>query len=405
MNYKIFILAALACPTAFAFESTKVLPKGVRNLDIRSVYTQTSKKTDLNGNEVSLAVDLYKPLKFSNILQGEEGLKKTQLNAFMIARGFKETDTVGDFRASLNAQINVWAPVLAWGITDKITLAGALPYYSTSTDISVGFRSNAGGEALLKAFEDPSVNYYYAAVEASDKFANAVGRLNERLEKNGYAPLEAWNNSGWGDFTLAAKALVQEGSVLRTSTTLGFIAPTGRTDNPNILTDLPYGDGQWDLFAQLTFDQVLSKRVFFNQFFKYTNQLPGRKEVRWKTFSETVEATRNQTDFKLGDKFDAGVSVQFEQESGLNAALGGLYYRKFGDRYEVDIVDVKNELKRATDQNALYWQARLGYSTVEAYRRKEFALPMSATIEYRKQYESQNLAVTDFTQIDLNLFF
>ncbi|RZA21566.1 MAG: hypothetical protein EOP10_16490 [Proteobacteria bacterium] len=405
MNVKILGLALLACNTAYAFESTKVLPKGVRNLDIRSLYTQTSKKTDLHGDEVSLAVDLYKPLKFSNILQGEEGLKRTQLNAFMIARGFKETDTVGNFRASLNAQINVWAPVLAWGITDKITLAGAMPYYSTSTDINVGFRSNEGGDALLRAFEDPAVNYYYAAVEASDKFANAVGRLNERLEKNGYEPLDSWNQSGWGDFTLAAKALVQEGPVLRTSTTFGFNAPTGRTDNPNILSDLPYGDGQWDLFAQLTLDQIISKNFFINQFVKYTNQLPDRKEMRWKTFDETVEATRHQTDFKLGDKVDAGISFQYEQDSGLNAGLGGLYYRKFGDRYDVDIVDVKNELKRATDQNALYWQARLGYSTVEAYRRKEFALPMSATIEYRKQYESQNLAVTDFTQIDLNLFF
>lgn len=405
MNSKILILAALASTPAFAFESTKVLPKGVRNLDIRSLYTQTSKKTDLHGNEVSLAVDLYKPLKFSNILQGEEGLKKTQLNAFMIAKGFKDEDTVGDFRASLNAQINVWAPVLAWGLTDKITLAGAVPYYSTSTDINVGFRSNEGGDALLRAFEDPATNYYYAAVEASDKFANAVGRLNERLEKNGYEPLDEWNHSGWGDFTLAAKALVFDSSVFRAATTFGFNAPTGRSDNPNILTDLPYGDGQWDLFAQLTFDQVISKNLFINQFFKYTNQLPGRKEVRWKTFEETVEATRHQTDFKLGDKIDAGVSIQFEQDSGFNGGVGGLYYRKYGDRYEVDLVDVKNELKRATDQNALYWQARLGYSTVEAYRRKEFALPMSATIEYRKQYESQNLAVTDFTQIDLNLFF
>lgn len=405
MKAKLLILAAFVSTNSFAFESTKVLPKGVRNLDIRSIYTQTSKKTDLHGNEVSLAVDLYKPVKLYNVLQGETGLKKTQLAAFMDAQGFKEEDTVGDFRASLNAQINVWAPVLAWGITDKVTLAGAIPYYSTSTDINVGFRTNAGGDALIRAFQQPEVNYYYAAVEASDKFARAVPRLNERLEKNGYQSLDNWNQSGWGDFTLAAKALVFDSPVLRSSTTFGFNAPTGRTDNPSILTDLPYGDGQWDLFAQLTFDQVINKNVFFNQFYKYTNQLPGRKEVRWKTFDETVEATRHQTDFKLGDKIDAGVSVQFEQDNGLNAGLGGLYYRKFGDRYEADLIDVKNELKRATDQDALYWQARLGYSTVEAYRRKEFAAPMSVTIEYRKQYESQNLAVTDFTQIDLNLFF
>jgi hypothetical protein len=405
MKVRLLVLAILACNTSYAFESTKVLPKGVRNLDIRSIYTQTSEKTDLHGDKVSLAVDLYKSLKLSNVLQGEEGLKKTQLAAFMLARGFKETDSVGDFRASLNAQINVWAPVFAWGITDRLTLAGALPYYSTSTDINVGFKTNAGGDALLKAFEDPAVNYYYAAVEASDKFANATQRLNDRLVKNQYAPLDSWNQSGWGDFTLAAKDLVYSGEVLKTSVTAGFVAPTGRKDNPNILTDLPYGDGQWDLFGQLTLDQAISSHVFFNQFAKYTYQTKDRKAVRWKTLDETVEAPRYNTDFKLGDKFDAGVSVQYEQDSGFNGGLGASYFRKFGDRYDVDVVDSKNELQRATDQDALYWEARLGYSTVEAYKRKEFALPMSASIEYRKQYQSQNIAVTDFTQIDLNLFF
>ncbi len=406
MKVRLFILAAFVCNTTiYAFESTKVLPKGVRNLDIRSVYTQTSQKTDLHGDKVSLAVDLYKPLKLSNVLQGEEGLKKAQLQAFMLARGFQETDTVGDFRASLNAQINVWAPVFAWGITDTITLAAALPYYSTSTDINVGFKTNAGGDALLKAFEEPAVNYYYAAVEAADKFADAVNRLNGRLEKNQYQPLEGWNQSGWGDLTLAGKDLIVNGPVLKSSATLGLIAPTGRKDNPNILTDLPYGDGQWDIFGQITFDQILGPHLFLNQFAKYTYQRSDRKAVRWKTFEETVEAPRYNTKFKLGDKVDAGVSLQFEQDSGFNGGLGALYFRKFGDDYDVNDLASKNELQRATDQDAVYWEARAGYSTVEAYRRKEFALPMNVTVEYRKQYESRNLAVTDFTQLDLNLFF
>ncbi len=405
MKLRFVLLAMLAGHTAYAFESTKVLPKGVRNLDIRDLYTQTSEKTDPDGNKISLAYDLDKPLKFHNLLQSEEGLKRTQLQAFMIARGFKDEDTVGSFDGKLNAHINVWAPVFAWGITDRITLAGAIPYYSTSTDINVGFRTNEGGAALLKAFEDPATNYYYAAVEAAGKLHNAVGRLNERLVANNYEPLSSWNQTGWGDLTIAAKGLAYDGDILKSAVTLGFVAPTGRVDNPNILTDLPYGDGQWDLFSQLTFDQILGSHFFLDEFAKYTTQLKDKKSVRWKTYDETVEAQKHETDFKLGDKFDAGVSIQFEQDSGINGGLGALYYRKFGDRYYVDDLAVKNELQRWTDQDAVYWEARLGYSTIEAYKRHEFALPISITAEYRKQYQSRNVAVTDFTQLDLNLFF
>ncbi|MDQ3231001.1 MAG: hypothetical protein M3Q07_04200, partial [Pseudobdellovibrionaceae bacterium] len=82
-----------------------------------------------------------------------------------------------------------------------------------------------------------------------------------------------------------------------------------------------------------------------------------------------------------------------------------LYYRKFGDRYEVSEIDSKNELQRWTDQNAEYGQARVGYSTVEAFRRKEFPLPASISMEYRRQLASRNTPITDFAQMDINLFF
>lgn len=405
MRSHIIISSLLFSGAAFGFESTKVLPKGVRNLDIRSVYTQTSVKTDPEGNEISLANDLYKPLKFKNVLQGEEGLKRTQLKAFMLARGFEDEDTVGEFRASLNAQINVLAPILAWGLTESTTLAVAVPYYSTSTDINVGFRTNEGGEELIKAFTEPSVNYYYAAVEAAQKFQNAVGRLNERLEANSYEELSAWNQTGWGDTTIALKNLALKEPRFRIASTAGFVAPTGRKDNPSILTDLPFGDAQWDVFGQLTFDQYITGNIFINEYAKYTYQAADRKSVRWKTGEETVMAVPHDTTFKLGDKIDAGLSVQFEQDSGIVGGLGAVYYRKYSDRWEVNDPEVKRELQRDTAQDAVYWEAKLGYSTVAAYQRKEFALPLSVSAEYKKQYQSRNHPITDFAQFDLNLFF
>lgn len=405
MKSYLILSSLLISSAAFGFETTKVLPKGVRNLDVRSVYTATSVKTDPEGNEISLANDLYKPLKFKNVLQGEEGLKRTQLKAFMLARGFDDEDTVGEFRASLNAQINVVAPILAWGLSDRTTLAVAVPYYSTSTDINVGFRTNEGGERLIQAFTDPSVNYYYAAVEAAQKFQNAVGRLNERLVANSYEELSAWNQTGWGDTTVALKSLNLNDPHFRIASTVGFVAPTGRKDNPSILTDLPFGDGQWDVFGQLTFDQYIFGNVFFNQFGKYTYQAPGRRTVRWKTSEETVMAVPHPTSYKLGDKVDAGFSLQFEQESGIVGGIGTAYFRKYADTWDVNDIAVKSELQRDTAQDAVYWEAKLGYSTVSAYQRKEFALPLSISAEYKKQYQSRNMPITDFAQFDLNLFF
>ncbi len=404
----IFALAFLtSAGVASAFESTKTLPKGVRNLNIKGVYTATSEKTDPNGDKISLAEALWKPLKFKNVLSSEEDpLKRTQLEAFLIEQGISKEQSVGDFTADLNAQINVWAPILGWGLTDNLTLAVAVPYYSTSTDIQPGFRTNAGADDLLARLTSPSMNNYGAAVEAAEKFQDAIGRLNRKLLRYNYSELTRWNQTGWGDTTLALKYKAVDQDVLKLAVTGGLVAPTGRRDNPSILTDLPFGDGQWDVFSQLSLDQQVTSTVFINQFAKYTYQAPGRRRVTWKTYEESIEVPVNGTDFKLGDKIDAGLSVQFEQEStGLTGGLGALYFRKFGDRYEIDVIDSKNELQRWTDQNSEYAQAKFGYSTLPAFRRKEFPLPASVSFEFRKQLASRNMPVTDLAQMDINLFF
>ncbi|SME88334.1 transporter [Pseudobacteriovorax antillogorgiicola] len=393
-------------PIVQAFESTKVLPKGIRNLNLRTIYTQTSTKTNKDGNIEPLAEPLWKPLRFRNILSSETGLKKKQLQALMLQQGWSEEDTVGDFYAELEAQINVWAPIFAFGVSERVTLAAALPVYSASTDIQVGFRTNEGADNFIGALTDPAMSNNKSAIEAAEKLQNAIPRLNEKLLDNSYDPLEKWNGTGIGDLTLLAKYLAVDGEIFKAALSGGVTIPTGDTENPDILTDLPFGDGQWDIISQLTFDQFITSNLMLNQFYKYTYQAPGNKPTRLKTGDETIEVELVDLDYKLGDKVDAGVSLQYEQPgTGIQAGLGLLAYRKFGDRYETDDLPAKDELQRATAHEANYWQAKLGYSSLEAFRRGEIAVPLMASIEYRKQTTSRNVPRTDFTQVDIRLFF
>jgi hypothetical protein len=389
-----------------AFESTKVLPKGIRNVKLRTLYTTAKTKTTPEGDIEPLADRLWKPLEFRHVLSGESGLKRKQLEALMLQQGWTRNKSLGDFRAEFDAQINVWAPIFAYGFTDRFTLAVALPVYSSSTDIGVGFTANHGAQDFVTALKSPSMNNTQSAVEASQKLQNAVGRLNDKLVDNGYDTFDKWNSTGIGDTTIAAKYLAYDGSLLKAATSFGIVAPTGETESPDILTDLSFGDGQWDAFAQLIFDQNIFSWMTFNQFYKYTYQAPDRREMRLATNDETIEVGKEDLDFKLGDKIEAGTSLQFEQNStGLTAGLGLQYFRKYGDRYEVEAIDVKNELQRDTAQQALYWKARLGYTSLPAFRRNEMKVPFVASIEYRKQYESINTPRTDFTQVDVGIFF
>ena len=157
-------------------------------LSIRSVATDARTKTNRSGDIEPCQNPFGNLLNLEIFFPVKKGLKKKQLEAFLIQQGLSTDDSVGDFFADLDANIHVVAPIFAYGLNKTTTVAVAMPYYNASTDISVGFRSNEGAESFLAALQDPLINNSKSAVEAAEKFANADGRLNTKLVDNGYTP-------------------------------------------------------------------------------------------------------------------------------------------------------------------------------------------------------------------------
>lgn len=381
------------------------MPKGVRNLDLRSVSTEFDEKTGPDGAKSPLAQPLMKELTFDLIARDEEKLKGDQLRAFLTSQGFSDSDSVGAFTADLNGSISVLAPITSYGITDRLTVALAVPVYTASTSVAVGFQPSATAAAFLASLSKPENNQTTAAREAGEKINNAVYRLNDKLTDNNYQALEDWHAQGVGDITVATKYRFLGTNYLGGALTSGVVAPTGRTDDPDILTDIPFGDGQWDLFGQFSFDQFAFGGVTVNQFGKYTVQLPGTKDVRAVEEDEEIEVQHTSTKFKLGDKVDAGTSLQWNPSFGLVTGVGYTYFRKYGDVYRGVEPETKKLLEKETDQVAHNSEVQFGYSTLPHYQAGLFAVPFEVKVTYIRQISSQNLPVTDLAQFDLNLFF
>gem|GEM_PF-910537 len=407
------VAGAFGCPSPlFAFEHTKVLPRGVRGLAVRTVDTRLSSKTDASGTALPLGAPLEKDLTFARIVAGEEATKGKQLQAFLMANGFSEEEAVGTFTADLKGRVQVVAPIASYGLTDSLTLALAVPYYRANTAVEVGFRQNERAAAFLAALASPEQNQIEAARDATSKLNNAVARLNAKLIENNYSALEDWQAAGVGDVTLAAKYRVFDVGPVAGAFTGGVVAPTGRTDDPDILTDIPFGDGQWDAFGQVAFDQPISHYIFINQFAKYTWQAPGRKSVRDVTDKESIEVKNISTRFKLGDKIDAGLSANYLSPGGVVVGLGRTWFRKFGDRYEaagsegsIQDGEARPQLSKNSDQFSEHNEFALGYSTIPAFQRGKFPAPLEIKFGLQQQVRSRNMPVSDLAQIDASLFF
>ena len=390
---------------AQAFEDTKVLPIGVRNLSIKHVHADLKNKTDGEGRYQSLAKPLAKKMKFKDAIKAETGQKRKEIESFMLVNGYTEEDTLGQFNADLRGIVDVTAPVISYGVTDRLTLAVAVPIYRVKTRVEMGFVPNENAGRIVAQLNDPILNQTAKGQEVAGKLTDAEGELDQKLIDNGYEPLGEWEETGIGDITLAGKYKVYNGSVFKIASTNGFKIPTGRVDDPDILTDIPFGDGTYDFFTQLAFDQKLSGGVFFNQYVKYNYQFESSKTVRLKTDAEPLEVDKEEVDYRLGQSVEGGISVQFEPASGVLLGTGGVYSQKDGDEYIVEAEDVQSELEKETHTKATYWEFRLGYSSVQAFQRKEAAVPYNLVFDYKKHVASIHTPNADVLSMNLALFF
>ena len=394
-------------------ENAKVLPQGVRRVNIKSVSVDLARKYDNEGDTISLAQPLAADITFDNVLKGKQGLDNTKLRAFLHENSIAHEQVLGSLSADLKGSMRVIAPVVAYGLTERITVAVAAPYYMARTEVALGYRAHdENAQNFINLLSSPQYNQVAAAREAHEKFSDGVAVLNDKLEDNGYQRFGDWEDKGFGDVTLAVKTSIfgDDTSTLRLANLAGMVVPLGRVDDPDVLTDVAFSDGSWDIFAGLMCDQQLSSSVYLNQFAKFTYQMETERTMRMKTADEAIEVEKAQLTFKPGNKIDLGASVQWESESGLELGLGYEFNRKQGDTYSASEA-VAQELEKDTLTQANNLEVKLGFSTIPAFKRKQIPVPLNISFQYKRVIDSpllatnRNVPATQLFVLDMNLYF
>lgn len=391
--------------TAVAFDHGKVLPDGVRRFSLTSLHTTISHKSDHSGHLEPIARPLEKDLDLAKVLKGESGIRQKSLQALMLHEGLTPQDSLGTFSADMQGKVAVTVPQFFWGITDRLTLAFALPWYEASIKVEPGFNINHQNvRKLTKILE--SKGQYQALQDLSGKLNQAVGELQRKLREHGYQELRDWNGRGVGDLILAGKYQFLQGDFLRLASTSGITVPTGRVSDPDILNDIPFGQGSWIPFTALIADQCPRNDVFFNQYVKLSYPLPGRKVVRLITEEESLEVEKQHVVFQTGAGWEAGTSVQYESRPGLLAGLGYIASKKSGDRYRTKHhLASETKLEKDSHRHSQHWEAMLGYSSVRAYQKGDAKVPLILAAEYKRHIASINSTNNDYVSINMSLFF
>lgn len=400
----IFTLASLMVSSTYA-QVHKTLPKGVRLFAYRNVKTSP---IDAEYNQSQSLNPLSYDVKAN--AQTLSGLSTTVQAAFDEIRSESQAAydklTFGDFNLSAQAQVQVHGFGGGFGITDRLTVYGILPFYDARVNMQYRQTRNSNAQEVADEFNNGDINGAISSIVGAIPSVN--GNLIQSIVVNtlGYKPIGNWHGRGYGDFELGAMYVLHDSTRWGLATTNGIMAPTGRQSDPDLLQDIAFGDGQWDIFTEFALAYMPSDSWRFGTTWRYTYQAPSEKTLRI-PFDEDVPLgdTKGRFDVKFGDRVDATISATHIFNDWLSfSPLYELAYQ-MPSKYESKYSDANRILAANSDRIAHNVRLSGSFSTVTPYTKKKFLLPAVITMNVQQTVAGKNVPKMTRYEIEFRMYF
>src|SRR5690606_9722170 len=256
-------LLLLTVATSIQAQAWKVLPKGVRIVGYRNV---TTNKITANfnefGGESPLGAQFRVDMNTFNQMTGGFDIPGVDPNQLVL----------GEYKVDAEAQMNVHGTGFGWGLTDRVMFYAELAFYKANVKAKIKRTEGNTYEDIARQLEqDPSLS--------QQAIANILRNMVDANERNlqsvitnyyGYKPIGNWHGTGYGDMETGFMTKVIDKGVWGLMIYPGVVLPTGYQDDPDILQDVGFGDGQFDLFAEAASGYVFNDKLSFGTTLRYT---------------------------------------------------------------------------------------------------------------------------------------
>jgi hypothetical protein len=395
----LFLLSATS--TVYA-QAWKVLPKGVRIVGTRNVTTsKITKNFNQSGIESSLGASFRVDASTFNEMTGNliaPNLDPAAYNSLV----------VGEYKVDADAQFNVQGTGFGYGITDRVMFYGELAYYNANVRARMSRTSGNTYEDVARLLEQNGGAQNTIVAENLRQMIDANEGTIQSVITNyyGYKPIGDWYGKGFGDMETGIMAKVIDKGVTGLMLYPGVVLPTGREDDPDILQDVGFGDGQFDIFGEAATGYVVNDKLSFGTMFRYTYQAPTTKKLRVPT----------QRDFKLSDqtgefnvKYGDRIRWTLNSTYTLNdwISFTPIYRFMYEKEAEYDSkYGVANDyLAYNTDKVEHQVQLTTTLSSITPFLKKEFLLPAQVNVNLVKTIAGRNIPNMDRFEVEFRMLF
>jgi hypothetical protein len=386
--------------------SAQVMPKGVRNVNLKGIIAEGTAKYNNFGQRQVLADPFFTSLDFATIKANTlDGLDLASIQSKMDKLGVSDLDSFGFTMGMVNVKAHVTVPVLAYGLTERITLAVAVPIAQSSLGVNTGVVQQ--NQALYQAFRS-ELQASGVSVKLQDLDQKLGDPVNYKIADYNYQPLQNENSTKLGDIKLVAKYKTFESDNNVITLTTDFTLPTGRQQDVDKVIDLGGGDGQLDWGLAVNHDFRLNEQWTISSELGHTIQFADTlaKRIPERYDSSLSPDKDENTRRNLGNMMIAHTAMRWRHR-GMSAGLSYALQYKQKDQFSGDqYPELRYRwLEQSTVQNMQTVSASVGFDTISLYRQGKFPAPMAVGLGHSRVLSGKNVVVDPMTTLDLALFF
>ncbi len=369
------------------------LPKGVRNLTYQLTKTNQisgryTNSGNLQGYNINANIN-------ADAIKGFSGPVDIYLGT-LSADDYKNF-SFGTFQGDAKSNVTVQGLGGGYGITDKLTVYGFIPFYNATVDLQVERtikgRTNIGTAVQIENVPEVDIRLIQSV------FVN--------LYK--YQPLGKWQASDFGDFEMGFLYQVKKWNNAGALMSMGFVAPTGKIDNPDILQDVAFGDGQWDVFFEhgvgIT-PKTKNRAISFDLWNRVTYQFPFQTELRLPdSLVFPITAQKGNVKVKYGNKIQTNLRTNYQFNDEWGSSLTYTFDYKEKDQFKSSSSAVDEILADATERSSHTARVNFNFTTLKLFQDKKFLLPLNVSLALQTIFAGKNTPKYERGDFQVQMFF
>lgn len=383
-------------------QAWKVLPKGVRIVGVRNVTTsKVTRNFNQSGQESSLGGSFRVDASTFNKMTGNliaPNLDPVAYNNLV----------VGEYKVDADAQFNVQGTGFGYGITDRVMYYAEIAYYNATVKANIKRTSGNSYEDVARLLEQNGGSQNAIVAENLRQMVDANEGTIQSVMTNyyGYKPIGDWYGSGYGDMETGVMAKLIDKGVWGLTFYPGVVLPTGRQDDPDILQDVGFGDGQFDLYGELISGYVVNDRLSLGTSLRYVYQAPTTKTLRVpKEANFQLSSEKGEFNVKYGDKINWMLNSTVSVNDWVSFTPIYRFMYQMPATYESNFGAADDYLSRGSDRLQHQAQLTTTFSSITPFLKKEFLLPAQVNVNVVKTLSGRNVPNVDRFEVEFRMLF